>query len=690
MNDRMAYVQPSTNIVLIKNCILQKSDNNETDTLYFETRELQTEYFNGLGTEGVTKFTYSPTTYQNISQGVMRIGKTMKQLYGCNYMYFTNSASYTVIDDGVTKNVSTGFEGKRYYCFIDGLKYINNNCTEVYYSIDYIQTFMFDYTEKTCLVDRMVPSDDTLGAYIMDEGLGYGEMEVWKTKAYYFSDWQFLTVYSSKDALPVNQAKIENVDAEAVEKIGVYLDAKAGTSSGQPFMARWFFELKTGTTGFIMNGVLPTVLTIVKGATVYSVKSVEEGGSTTVLNNDGEYFDFTSDTYNYLPDTTDIITGKECFAKLYYGDSVVDPNGYSYSDKAVTDNNMLFSNILNAAAMPAAFSGSSAKPYYYTNDNVLSIVKPKQTVDNVSGLSAFGTYTPKNNKMFTYPYVSLVLSSTEGNSMEYKFEQFSSSTKASFGAVACGLPSPVCNVYPKSYNGNQNVYSPSDTLLSSHKSLEMGIAFTGFPMLPIKVNEYKKYLENNRYRNNLDMVNAYLSVGSSLVDIAGVVAAPTPSGVVSTAEGVVKTIEKFQELAQRQDSAKRIPPSYIGQIGTSDLTMATGQCGYRLTVMRIKEEYARMIDSYFTRYGYRMERHIALSRATRKNRTEFTYIKTIECNISTTNVMAQEDEKAIEDIYNNGIRFWVDPSHYKDYSKTNSLITSSNNNQSNNNSSGNN
>ena len=138
----MAYVNPSTNIVLIKNCILQKSVNDETDTLYFETLSDQANYFIGLP----NKVVYSPTTYQNIKQGVMRIGKNMKELYGCNYMYFTNS-----------NNV---FENKTYYCFIDELKYINNNCTEVYYSIDYIQSFMFDFTEKTSLVERLTVQQD--------------------------------------------------------------------------------------------------------------------------------------------------------------------------------------------------------------------------------------------------------------------------------------------------------------------------------------------------------------------------------------------------------------------------------------------------------------------------------------------------------------------------------------------------
>ena len=92
----------------------------------------------------------------------MRVGWTMSTMQGVNYMYFTNTNP-------------EAFEGKRYYCFVDGLKYINNNCTEVYYSIDYIQTFMFDFTEKTSLVERLTVQSDTIGQYLLDEGLSTGD-----------------------------------------------------------------------------------------------------------------------------------------------------------------------------------------------------------------------------------------------------------------------------------------------------------------------------------------------------------------------------------------------------------------------------------------------------------------------------------------------------------------------------------
>lgn len=701
----MAYVQPSTNIVLIKNCILQKSDNNETDTLYFESREAQTNYFDAIpaiGSENPSvsygstrKIIYSPTTYQNMGQGVMRIGKTMKELYGCNYMYFTNSGSYTDNND-----VSTPFEGKRYYCFIDGLKYINNNCTEVYYSIDYIQTFMFDYTEKTCLVERMTPHQDIIGQYLLDEGLDLGSQYIIdKIQHKFFSSWLYLVTYGSVHNLPVNTIKLSSSDTKS-DRYGVFIGRKGtpGTSTIQ-YIAKYFFELKYKTTSYLMNGVIPMQLIVVTGAKVYSltgydgtiIDGVPGSDVVGVVNTVYVDFDFTSDVSKAMPDGDGNKTGKEIFNMLYCTNAVVDVFSYSNSDKALNDSDALLSNIVNVMIFPSelnsinSITGQSDGKYYLEGRAEINIVKPKKSVttNNVTenGMDSFGSYPPKNNKLFTFPYVYFIVSTTDGNSQTYRFEQFSSSIsseKATFNLIGCGLPSPIMCMYPTDYGGTDttpigNVYDESGTRDVSFKNLEMGVAITNFPMFALKVDEYKKYLDKNRYRDNLDTVDAILSLGTTIG--TGLVA-PSETTPFSLAKGVVHTVKEYQSIAKRVQLAKQVPDSFIGQIGTSDLNVAAGQCGFRVTTMRIDEEHARTIDDYFTRYGYKIAHHVDLSDK-RNVRKYFTYIKTIECNLSISKSMCQEDEKAIETIYNNGVRFWtgVDDNgerYYKNYRVDNS------------------
>lgn len=660
----MAYVQPSTNIVLIKNCILQKSDNDETDTLYFQTETKQQQYFSGLS----NKVEYTPTTYQNVKQGVMRIGKTMKELYGCNYMYFKNMNSNT-------------FENKTYYCFIDELKYINNNCTEVYYSIDYIQTFMFNFTEKTCLVERMTVQSDTIGQYLLDEGLNTGEYVVERVQTKYFSQWRYLVTYGSMVSLPQNKVEINGT---SVNKYGVFIGTKAGTGSGTPFMAMYFFELVYSNTSYLMNGTVPMKLIVITGAKVYNVTEPVNATQAKVSANYSTYDFGNSTSLIPLPDGANSVTGKDVFTMLYCANAVVDATGYSYTNTALNNSNTLFSNIVNVMIMPSELAPND-NTYYVNTTPTLRIVKPnKSYTDNGTtrhGMTQFGSYIPKNKKLFTYPYTYFIVSSTDGNSQDYRFELFDtqiSADYAPFNFTGCGLPSPIACLYPKDYNGlhsntGYNIYDENWNVYSgnAYKALEYGVILSNFPMFSLKVDEYKKYMEQNRYRDSLDTVSAILSLSSSVVSSA---LSPSPTSIIGTASGFVDTIGKFQNMAKQNEMAKRIPDSFIGQLGTSDLAVANGVCGFRVLTMRIKEENARVIDDYFTRYGYKISHHIDLN-GKRNIRPYFTFIKTVECNISIKSSanMTQEDEKAIEAIYNRGIRYWNTPAKYKDYSVNNSV-----------------
>lgn len=669
----MAYVSPSTNIVLIKNCILQKSDNDETDTLYFANITAQENYFRDLS----NKVTYSPMTYQNIKQGVMRIGKNMKELYGCNYMYFMNSNTVTIDGTVYTNEV---FENKTYYCFIDELKYINNNCTEVYYSIDYIQTFMFDFTEKTSLVERLTVEQDVIGQYLLDEGLNTGEYVVERVQTKYFSQWRYLVAYGSMVSLPQNKVEI---DGTSVNKYGVFIGTKAGTSSGTPFMAMYFFELVYSTTSYLMNGTVPMKLIVVTGAKVYEVTEPVSAIHAKVNANFSTYDFGNSTTLIPLPDGANSVTGKDVFTMLYCSNAVVDATGYSYTTTALNNSNTLFSNIVNVMIMPSELAPNNGN-YYVNETPTLKIVKPnKSYTENGTthdGMSQFGLYTPKNKKLFTYPYTYFIVSSTDGNSQDYRFELFDtqiSADYAPFNFTGCGLPSPIACLYPKDYNGlhssrGYNIYDENWIVYSgnAYKALEYGVILSNFPMFSLKVDEYKKYMEQNRYRDSLDTVSAILSLSSSVVSTA---LSPSPTSIIGTASGVVDTIGKFQNMANQREMAKRIPDSFIGQLGTSDLAVANGVCGFRVLTMRIKEENARVIDDYFTRYGYKISHHLDLNEK-RNIRPHFTFIKTIECNLSVKNMcMSQEDEKAIEAIYNRGIRYWNNPTEYKNYSVDNSV-----------------
>ena len=78
-------------------------------------------------------------------------------------------------------------------------------------------------------------------------------------------------------------------------------------------------------------------------------------------------------------------------------------------------------------------------------------------------------------------------------------------------------------------------------------------------------------------------------------------------------------------------------------------------------------ENIKMIDDYFSMYGYKVNRlgtpHIHV-------RSKWDYLKTINGNLEGN--IPEVDMKKLIMMINNGCTFWHDTSHFLDYSQTNS------------------
>lgn len=159
------YIVPSTEIYLLKGVPL---DPTYDHTLYFETSGIQHAYF-------ATKVKYSFTNqyYARSDTGKVRIQEKVENLLDCNYMMFRNNR--TVLVNNVPTNV-----GKWFYCFISNPIYINENVTEISYSIDNMQTWFFDYELEECFVLREHTATDVTGDNLLPEPINNGELQAFE------------------------------------------------------------------------------------------------------------------------------------------------------------------------------------------------------------------------------------------------------------------------------------------------------------------------------------------------------------------------------------------------------------------------------------------------------------------------------------------------------------------------------
>lgn len=136
-----------TSVYLCENVPL---DNDYKDTIYFDSELSQSTYFKGKATHVYE----AQMSYQRVNHRVAdpygrpnprvphscRVDVVMDRIANCNYMFF-----YNRID---------GMKEKVYYCFIEQINYINPNCSEIIYSIDVLQTYLFDVTINDSYVVR--------------------------------------------------------------------------------------------------------------------------------------------------------------------------------------------------------------------------------------------------------------------------------------------------------------------------------------------------------------------------------------------------------------------------------------------------------------------------------------------------------------------------------------------------------
>lgn len=140
----MAYITPGTIVDLISVAM----DPTHNHVRYFADDTAKDTYF-----DGKIVLTLSAQTYQNYTDGTIRLAVTPAQARTVNYMRFRN----------------VGYENKNYYAFILSTTDISNECVEFEIKIDNVMTYWMDYNTPYCYIERMHTRTDALGDNVIPE-----------------------------------------------------------------------------------------------------------------------------------------------------------------------------------------------------------------------------------------------------------------------------------------------------------------------------------------------------------------------------------------------------------------------------------------------------------------------------------------------------------------------------------------
>lgn len=273
-------------------------------------------------------------------------------------------------------------------------------------------------------------------------------------------------------------------------------------------------------------------------------------------------------------------------------------------------------------------------------------------------------YVPKNKKLYSYPFSKLVLSNKSGGTKDYKYENFlGGNGKASFVVTGSAFGTPSIMVEPQLYL-NHVGDDPDQSLL-----------LTNFAQAPCFNDTYRAYMAQNKNslasQAGFGMISGAITalIGAGLIAASGGAAAPAAlyyAGAASVAGGVTTTMSSAVKPFAAESDAKNLPVTISGLIQADAINAVRNIIGITAKRMSVRKEYAKMIDEYFSAYGYSCGR-VKIPNISARNIWNFT--KTQGCCI--TGSAPAPAISNICSIFDRGVRFWKDPADIGDYQGNN-------------------
>ena len=255
-------------------------------------------------------------------------------------------------------------------------------------------------------------------------------------------------------------------------------------------------------------------------------------------------------------------------------------------------------------------------------------------------------YKPVNNKMYTYPYSFWHVDNACGGELTLRYEFFSGRNPVM--EISGTVKQPVVAVLrPCSYKGVPPYSELGGYTTLNTESLELA----NYPMCSWSVDTYKSWLAQN-------------SVPLAVNTLATLSSMAIPSGMGIADGGAIglisNTLTQGYKASIAADMCKGSQNNGGANVSNGVQQFYGGRCS-------VTKEYARMIDDFFTRYGYAVKRNKVPNR---NGRPHWNYVKTIGCTI--TGSIPADDARKICRIYDSGITFWNNGDEIGNYSLDNS------------------
>ena len=619
---------------------------------------------------------YVSTRYSIIRNGAIKIPINISQVNTGNYLIFRNNIkAYPAItpnnsmdiDDILSNDDTREFREENinreignnlpdyvgddfFYCFIEGVEYVNPNTTVVSFGVDLLTTWSTKIIYKSCYIEREHSYNRPFYWDYIREDFNYEE------------DLSSYTILNFSNNMNDYLACMLTT-GELFQKIFV-------TASDSSTITN--IPNKTCVSE-LFGTIIPYYQYVIEGSNDFSLTEIIKSlmyGASLVGNGDNV------SSILMLPKTAYTSTGApiQLLDSLYISRVGPLPDDLEVGIETHTNYELRY------------LTSSGGTTQTITSSNIDNSQQTKQvTVSFNLPTPEPGEHAIKNNK--TYSYIKVGVSSDNGV-IEYPTHWLTSTSITFNIKLAALIPEYAVVVYPTFADG-----ATSLSLINMYSSVLKGVtSAVDYPAyiqttanneiatrLTIENAQTQLDTANTVAQNTYDAENAnsWVNFGGSI--LSSIVGANPAGGInavanVITSQTSAKTNlenSKLQASSNFKISSNNVKASLasgsaanqlktVGSISSS-IKHNIGQNSILLNVRYPNHTYLQMIDDYFSAYGYKTNRYgvplwVSYNGTANGCRSKWNYIKTINCNFQLNRPL--NEIELIRNEFNEGVRLW--------------------------------
>ena len=293
--------------------------------------------------------------------------------------------------------------------------------------------------------------------------------------------------------------------------------------------------------------------------------------------------------------------------------------------------------LITAAVDPGGVELTASDIRIGTTDLITALPEPAEIDD-------FGTYTPHNNKLYSYPYSMLEVFTAEGAKANYRYEFFNTANHTpSFVYGGCVTQPVELTLVPKNYK-------IADVSLTENELFTETIGMKDYPLCSWNIDAYKAWVAQNAVPLGISVAG---HVVGGAIGIVGAVASGNPFAIAHSLLGTGGSLANDITNIVSQNYTASIQADVLNGQSKGSANIGMGKQGFFFAHKVVNEASAKIIDSYFDRFGYAIKRVVE---PIRKNRKYYTYIKTVGCVLHGS--IPADDEEKICSLHDAGITYW--------------------------------